>query len=184
MTFGMFLLPFLWVLNGFLAVLYLLADHALVVLLLPLLGWLALTTLKAQQPWTLAAGGLALAAAVFAPSVVAMFLLLMAGGSVALVRVEKFNPLALRWRITGGLALYALIGLGAALYETLAPLLTDPTLAQGQNYLNVLVSLALWLYPLGFLGMLAQALWVHPPLEGGTPEDILVRTRTRGRLER
>lgn len=173
------LLPFLWVLNGFLAVLYLLVDHALAVLLLPLVAWLTATAGKAQQRQTLTASLLALTAALLATQVVGVFLILMTGLGIAAIRDEKFNVTTRRWSTAGGIALYALIGLGAWLYTTLTPFLTDPTLAQGQNYINTLIALALWLFPLGFLGLLAQAIWVHPPLEG-TPEDLIVRTRTRG----
>lgn len=173
------LLPFLWVLNGLLAVLYLLVDHALAVLLLPLVAWLTATAPKVQQQPTLLASLLALAAALLATPVVGVFLILMTGLGLAAIHSEKFNVTTRRWSTAGGLALYALIGLGAWGYATLAPYLTDATLAQGQNYLSTIISLALWLFPLGFLGLLAQALWVHPPLEG-TPEDLIVRTRTRG----
>ncbi len=177
------LLPLYWLLNGFLAFLYLLGEHLLAVLLLPLLGWLTSTTEKAQQSWMLAASGLALAAALFAPTVVPIFLLLMTGGSLVIIKLEKFNPALMRWRATGGIALYALTGLGITLYQALAPLLTDPALAQGQNYLNVIIGLAIYLLPLGFLGMLAQAIWVHPPMSA-RPGEIITNIRTRGHQER
>ena len=81
-----------------------------------------------------------------------------------------------------GLALYALAGLGFTLYRDLGlgeSVLADPMMAQGANYLNAIIGIAMYVIPLGFLGMLAQAIWAHPPTPG-TPSDLITKVRTRG----
>ena len=98
------------------------------------------------------------------------------------VLLERFNAAALRWRAVGGIALYALMGLGFAAYQQLAPSLgaDDPLLSQGQRYLGILASIAMYFYPLGFLALLAQAIWVHPPL-AQSPEGLIHTIRSRGK---
>jgi len=181
MTPDTLLLPFLWLLNGILTLAYLTVEHLTVVLLAGPLYWLTATTEKAQRPWMMGAGGLALTAAMFGSPAVGIWLLGMAGSSVLAIRLEKFNPAALRWRVAGGLAGYALIGLGAAAYKLLVPLMmSDSFFAQGQVYLSTIVGVATIIAPVGFLGMLVQAVWAHPPLEG-SPEEMYSQIRTRGR---
>ena len=175
-------LPFLWVANGLLALLYLLAGRFLALLLLPALGWLAASAPGEQRPWTAVAAGLALLASTLAPQPVPALLLLMAFAGVVSVLLERFNSPALRWRSAGGIALYGLMGLGFAAYQQLAPTLgaNDPLLSQGQRYLGVLASIAMYFYPLGFLALLAQAIWVHPPLSH-SPEGLIHTIRSRGK---
>jgi len=175
------LFPFIWVINGLLALTYLTVEHITVVLLAFPLYWLISTTEKAQRPWMIGAGAMALAGAMFGSLAVGIWLLLMASASVLVIRLEKFNPHTLRWRVAGGIAAYALIGLGAAIYKLLAPsMMSDSFFAQGQVYLSTIVGVATIIAPVGFLGMLVQAVWAHPPLDG-TPEDMFSQIRTRGR---
>jgi hypothetical protein len=91
------------------------------------------------------------------------------------------NPLSTRWNVTRGLALYALSGLGFAAYQAFKPALGsgDPLLATGQSYLSILVSIAMYLFPVGYLGLLVQALFAHPPI--ANPEQLIQAIRTRGR---
>jgi hypothetical protein len=136
-----------------------------------------------QRAWGLAAGALTLLAGVLTPSPVPALLVLMTWMGLLAVRVEVYGPADLRWRVTQGLALYALMGLGFWLFEQYLAWSTafDPAtmlLSQGQSYLLVLANLALWGYPLGYLALLAQTLWAHPPV--GNPEGILTTIRTRG----
>ena len=174
-------LPFIWLLNGILVLTYLTVEHLSVVLLAFPLYWLIATTEKSQRPWMLGAGALALAGAMFGTPAVGIWLLLMTAASVLTIRLEKFNPATLRWRVAGGMAAYALIGLGAAIYKLMAPtLMSDSFLAQGQVYLSTIVGVATLIAPVGFLGMLVQAIWAHPPLEG-SPEEMYSQIRTRGR---
>ena len=176
------LLPFLWLLNGLLALLYLLAGRFLALLLIPCLAWLGATGPKEHRPWVASAAVLAIASAALSPQPVPLLTLVMAAAGIIAVLLERFNPIALRWRAAGGLALYALMGLGFTAYQTLAPAwnTSSPLLAQGQNYLSVLVSLAMWAYPLGYLALLAQAIWVHPPL-AQSPEAMIHTLRARGK---
>jgi len=175
------LLPFIWLLNGILALTYLTVEHITVVLLAFPLYWLISTTEKAQRPWMMGAVAMALAGGMFGTPAVGIWLLLMASASVLTIRLEKFNPDTLRWRAAGGIAAYALIGLGAAIYKLLAPsMMSDSFFAQGQVYLSTIVGVATIIAPVGFLGMLVQAVWAHPPLEG-SPEDMYSQIRTRGR---
>jgi len=181
MTTDSLLLPFTWLLNGILALAYLTVEHLTAVLLAFPLYWLISTTEKAQRPWMMGASALALAGGMFGSLAVSLWLLVMASASVMTIRLEKFNPHTLRWRVAGGIAAYALIGLGAAIYKLLAPsMMSDSFFAQGQVYLSTIVGVATVIAPVGFLGMLVQAVWAHPPLEG-SPEDMYSQIRTRGR---
>ena len=181
MTPDTLLLPFIWLLNGFLALAYLTVEHITVVMLAFPLFWLISTTEKAQRPWMMGASAMALAGAMFGSLAVGLWLLLMASASVLTIRLEKFNPHTLRWRVAGGIAAYALIGLGAAIYKLLAPAMaSDSFFAQGQVYLSTIVGVATIIAPVGFLGMLVQAVWAHPPLEQ-SPEEMYSQIRTRGR---
>jgi hypothetical protein len=175
------LLPFLWILNGFLMVLYLLTDHILVVLLTLPLFYLSLHAPREQRPWSVATSILALLAAAVSPLPVPVLLLLMAFAGLIATRLERMNPLAVRWNVTRGLALYALASLGYTAYQAFRPALGagDPLLASGQTYLSILISIAMYLLPVGYLGLLAQALFAHPPSD--SPERLIQTIRTRGR---
>jgi len=175
------LLPFLWLLNGLLTVVFLLAENFLALLLIPPLAWLLATAPGEQRPWSVAAAILALLCEALAPQPVPTLILLMAIAAVVGVLLERFNPAALRWRAVGGIALYALMGLGFAGYQLWTPSLgaSDPLLAQGQRYLGVLASIAMYFYPLGFLALLAQSIWVHPPLLQ-SPGGMIHTVRSRG----
>lgn len=176
------LLPLLWLANGLLAVLFTLAENALALLLLPPLAWLLSSSPSEQKAWVAAAAALALACAALSPQPVPALLLMMVLAGVAGVLLERFNTAALRWRAVGGIALYALMGLGFAGYQYLLPSLGagDPLLSQGQKYLGTLASIAMYFYPLGFLALLAQSIWVHPPL-AHNPETMIHTIRARGR---
>jgi len=181
MTLDTLSLPFIWLLNGILALAFLTVEHITVVLLCLPLFWLISTTEKAQRPWMMGAGAMALAGAMFGSLAVGIWLLVMASASVLTIRLEKFNPHTLRWRVAGGIAAYALIGLGAAIYKLLAPsMMSDSLFAQGQVYLSTIVGVATIIAPVGFLGILVQAIWAHPPLEG-SPEEMYSQIRTRGK---
>ena len=175
------LLPFIWLLNGFLTIVYLTVENAVVVILIPGLIWLLKLTPKAQQKWILITSLLAVIAGLFAPPVVGIWLMMMAYGSVLAIKLEKFNAESLSWRVISGISAYALIGVGFTLYTTMSSILIDPygTFAQGKGYLDIIISLAVFLGPLSFVGLLVQSLFAHPPLEG-TPEDIVYNVRTRG----
>ncbi len=178
------LLPFIWMLNGFLAVVYLTLENIVVVALIPGLIWLLSLVPKSQRYWMLATAVLAVAAGVAAPTVVSIWLLLMTYGSILAIKLEKFNQESLSWRILSGIAAYALIGIGFSLYSGLSSTLIDPygTFAQGKGYLDIIISIAVFLGPLGFIGLLVQSLFAHPPIEG-RPDEIVTTVRTRGRYD-
>lgn len=176
------ILPFLWVLNGLLALAYLLYGRILALLLILPLSWLGVTGPGEHRPWVAAAAGLSMASAALAPQPVPLLTLIMAISGIIAILLERFNPIALRWRAAGGLALYALMGLGFTAYQMLAPTwqIDSPLLTQGQTYLSVLISLAMWAYPLGYLALLAQSIWIHPPL-AQSPETMIHTLRARGK---
>ncbi len=148
---------------------------------------------SAQRIGVLAGGSVALLAAFLAPPPAPVLLAAMTLAGVCAVAVERFQPDGLRWRVVGGLALYA----GAALaYLAYSAYLSgvdaaawaeaiggqeqaQATLAQGRAFLNTLATWGLWLIlPLGFLSLLAQGLLAHPPV-GERPERTIARVRTR-----
>jgi len=173
------LLPFLWVLNGFLATLYVLVGHAPGMLALLAAFAAAYTAPTEQRRHAVAAAALLGSAALASPPLLAVFAALMAGLGAVAARLERFNPFALSWRVVGGLGLYGMMLWGFALYRALGGF-PDPEL--GVSYLDAIVRIAVYAYPLGFLALLAQALWVHPPLPAN-PEDLITTVRTRGRPE-
>ncbi len=173
----MWWLPLLWLVNGFLVTCYFLADHWPTVLAVPLAAWLLAGERRERRPLGLAALTAALAATVFAPNPVpyAVGLMLLAG-AVA-VQVERHDPLALRWQAYRALGLYGLIGLGFRLWRLLPADFTDPSLVTGMGYLDAIIGIAMYVYPLGYLALLAQSFFVHPPL--GRPEDVVREIRIR-----
>jgi hypothetical protein len=172
-------LPFVWIANGFLVLVWLAVDHLWVVLLVPLLGYAVLRAPEGQRSWTLAVALLSLLAGVAAPFPVALLLGIMVLAGLAAARIERLNPQNTHWTMVRGLALYALVGLGFSAYRTwLLPALDDPALVQGQAYLSAIASIALYLFPLGYLALLAQGLFVHPPVQGEA-DEILFTFRSR-----
>ncbi|MEP0806575.1 MAG: hypothetical protein HRF47_13895 [Chloroflexota bacterium] len=174
-------LPFIWLANGVLALLWLTLDNLWLVLLAPALGAAVLQAPANQQAWTLGVAVLSLAAGVAAPFPVAMLLLVMTLAGLAAKRLEKLNPQNIHWTLVRGLGLYSLIGLGYAAYRAwMIPAMSDPALLQGQAYLSAIASIALYLFPLGILALVAQGLFVHPPMQGEA-DEIIYRFRSRGK---
>ena len=185
---------FLWVINGFLYLVYLMAERIVILLLLPALYLFLFTrhTPDAQRPWAAAAGSLVIAASVLAPSPAGVMLLAMLVAAIISVNVEQMDPIDLRWRNMGGLALYSLISLGFWFYLTYlqaAPYGSSirgaaaQTLAQGGSYLAVIGAFAMYVVPLGYLALIAQRIWVHAPLGRG-PADMIHTIRGRGLEEK
>ena len=170
-----------YLLNGFLALLWLLFDHILLVLLLAPLIWLSYTSPDEQRSWSLVSSGLAVLASAVAPSPVPLLMLVMSLAGLLATRLEQFNAAAVRWNTVRGLALYSLAGLGFTLYQDLAARsISSPLLAQGQVYLSAIAAFAMYLIPLGFLALLAQTLWAHPPAPG-KPVEMIHTIRSRGK---
>jgi hypothetical protein len=168
-------------LNGFLAFLWLLLDHIFLVLLgIPLIG-LGTTTPKEQRSWILGTSALALLASAVAPAPVPLLLLLMAASGWLATRLEKFNTIAVYWNAARGLAIYSLAGLGFTAFQALASgMESSPWLAQGQVYLSSIAAFAMYLIPLGYLALLVQTLFAHPPIQG-KPGELIHTIRSRGK---
>jgi hypothetical protein len=170
-----------YLLNGFLALLWLLADHILLALLIPPLVWLSYTSPNEQRPWSLVSGVLAILASAVAPTPVPLLMLVMITAGLLATRLEQFNIATARWNTVRGLALYSLVGLGFTVYQDLTQASTgSPLLAQGQVYLSTIAGFAMYLIPLGYLALLAQTLWAHPPVPG-KPTDVIQTIRSRGK---
>ena len=147
-----------------------------------------------QRPWLLGVGVLITLAAFAAEAPAPMLLAVMTSAGLAAVYADRFNPDGLRWRVAGGLALYAAAALAAQLYRAYLNTLdalawaqalggqgeAAAALAQGRAFVDTLATWGLWLIlPLGYLSLLVQGLLVHPPLPA-TPEQVIRAVRTRG----
>ena len=171
-----------YLLNGFLALLWLLVDHILLVLLIAPLGWLAYSSPSEQRAWSLASGTLAILASAGAPSPVPLLMFVMAAAGLLATRLDQFNTSAARWNTLRSLALYSLVGLGYSAYQALLERSALAQPPQGQVFLSTIASFALYLIPLGYLALLAQSLWAHPPAPG-KPGDLIHTIRSRGKGE-
>ena len=201
----------IWELNGILALLYMLAEHlagvltagACALLLTPppwrtwppfLRGVQGQGWERRQWAWGLAVAILAVVAAFLAQPPAPALLAAMALAGALAVRVDRFNPDSLRWRVIAGLALYALATLAHLGYSAYLGHLdalawaealggqgeAAASLAQGRAFVDTLATWGLWLIlPLGYFSLLAQGLLVHPPLPA-TPEEVITAVRTRG----
>jgi hypothetical protein len=181
--------------NGFLALAYVLWERIAAIFTAAAMSYLILGAPPAQRTCITVTAMLAALAALFSPPPVPLIMAVMAlAGAVAVWR-DTFNPENLRWRITGGLALYALAALGYLAYSryldgvdamTWAKTLggegqAAAALAQGRAFINTLATWGLWLIiPLGFFSLLAQSLFIHPP-GPQEPGDLITTIRTRGR---
>jgi hypothetical protein len=170
-----------YLLNGFLGLLWLLVDHILLALLIAPLAWLCYSSPDEQRPWAFSAAGLAVLASALAPSPVPLLMLIMAVAGLIATYLEQFKAAAARWNTVRGLALYSLAGLGFTIYQDLAVRSTESSLLlQGQVYLSAIAAFAMYLIPLGFLALLAQTLWAHPPAPG-KPAEMIHTIRSRGK---
>ncbi len=183
---------FLWLLNGFLAVAYLLWGRILVILLLVPLVWMyvKMPSLCGEffrpelRPWLAVSSIFWLVSSIFAPSPVPLFLLLMASVSLIVIYLEKFNPAETYWTIISGMTIYALGGIGFAIFiqytesASASDRIVALYLGQGQNYIGILAGFALYMIPLVYIGMLVRGLLVHAPIR--KPQEIARQVRTRG----
>lgn len=180
------LLPFVWVLNGLLALVWLAVDNLALVLLIPALVWLYLllgqrlheAQARRMRQVLLPAGGLALAAALIAPNPAPYLVAGLAGVGGFVMRVDNYRPDESAWETIQNLILYALVGLGArVLFWALENQAAD-NLATGVNYLAVLASFALWGMPIAQAGLLIKNLLAHAPT-GADPRTVIERARER-----
>jgi hypothetical protein len=172
-----------WVLNGLLVVVYFAVEHLAVILLSASAALFIYTSPVEQRQAAVGSSLLAVLAALLAPLPVPLLLLAMAASAWATVLSEKYNPADQRWGIIRAISLYALAGLGYAAYRNfgLANLVTsDPMLAQGAGYLNTIIGIAMFIFPLSSIAMSMQGILAHPPAPGGSPEKLVTTIRTRG----
>jgi hypothetical protein len=186
----------IWFLNGLLAVLYTLLDNGLILLLFFPLIWLALTAVDEQRLWVAAMGALVVITAFVVPAPIPLILVVMSWAGAIAIRTDHFNPIALRWRVNGSLALYALTAIGFTAYAAYASRLSLDTwssvvssgeassvISQGRSFLNTIAIWGLWIImPVGYLAILLQDVFVHPPTPK-TPAEMIHTVRARGRDE-
>jgi hypothetical protein len=173
----------IWILNGFLVLLYAAVEQWAFLVLAALASVILFRAPGEQRPRTLGALGLALAAGLIAPFPVPYFLLAVALAAIVMPTIEHYNRPAIQWQGVGALGLYALIGLGFSLWRYLRigqSLASDPMMAQGSVYLNAIIGIAMYIFPIGFLAWSAKSVWAHPPAPG-TPGQIINTIRTRGK---
>jgi hypothetical protein len=180
----------IWLVNGVLIIAYISIERIVTLALLPALWLFIRDTRRAHYPWALAAGASAAAAGILAPSPAPMLLLVMVLAAFGAVKIEKFDPVDLRWRSIGAIALYSLIGIGFWAYAAMVggnPLLTvgtqvagpaAQTIAQGSSYVGLIAGFAMWVVPVGYLVLIAQRIWIHAPL-GQSPEQMINTVRNR-----
>lgn len=174
---------FIWVVNGFLTVIFFSAGQLYSISLAVSSAFFALTAPMEQKTWTIASSILCLLASLLAPSPAPLFLLVMAVMGWGAVYIEKYNRISQHWTAVRGQSLYALLSLGYAAWKAVgigSVSATDPAMTQGVNYLNVLIGIALYIFPIGFMGWVAQSIWAHPPAPAA-PEDLISVVRSRGK---
>ncbi|MCE2467236.1 MAG: hypothetical protein J4G06_04365 [Caldilineaceae bacterium] len=178
----------LWWLNGLLAVLWTALDNG------PLLTTFGVSAFMVrmhpseprQRAWLWAACLLSALAAGLAPAPVPVLMAVMAVAGVLAVRLDRFNPEALRWRVAGGLTLYALASLGYLAYSHYLGVVDARQWAaqlggatHASRTLEQLATWGLWLIlPLGYMSLLVQGLLIHPPTS--SPVETINTVRTRG----
>ena len=173
----------MWTINGFLVIVYYAVEHIQTLALAVAAILFVVYTSQEQRVWAVGSGVLAILASLFAPAPVPLFLLVMSLAGWAGQWLEQYNKPANHWNTIRGQALYALAGLGFALYRNFglgSSIASDPMMSQGAGYLNALIGISMYVIPLGWLAMLTQSIWAHPPAQG-TPDALITTIRTRGK---
>jgi len=173
----------IWTINGFLVIVYYAVEHTQTIVLAAAAILFAVYAAKEQKIWAIGSGTLAILASLAAPAPVPLFLLLISLAGWAAQWLEQYNKPAQHWNTIRGQALYAVAGLGFALYRNFglgSSIASDPLMSQGAGYLNALIGISMYVIPLGWLAMLTQSIWAHPPAQG-TPDALITAIRTRGK---
>lgn len=182
-----------WLANGGLVAAFWLLDHGLPLAAMPAFALVVAGARVEQRALALAAGCLSLLAATCVPAPIPLIILAMVWAGVGAVARDKYNPDMLRWRVIGGLAMYAIAALAwtgySAYVSTLSPeqwasmFAADEaasTIAQGRSFLSTISVWGLWVVvPLGYFSLLAQGIFVHPPLTA-SPSRVIHSVRARG----
>lgn len=173
----------IWTINGFLVIIYYAVDHFQNIVLAIAIILFADKASKEQKVWVVGTSTMAILASLFAPAPVPLFLLVMSLAGWAGHWLEQYNKPAQYWNTIRGQALYSIAGLGFALYRNFglgSSIASDPLMSQGAGYLNALIGISMYVIPLGWLAMLTQSIWAHPPAQG-TPDALITTIRTRGK---
>lgn len=172
-----------WVLNGFLVLLYVAFERLAFLLQVGLSVALFSLARPEYRQSTFATLGLALVAGLFTPFPVPMFLSLMTASAFFVTYTEKYDPAAAFWNAVQNLGIYSGAGLLYAVWRSFGYQYfsagADPAIAQGLGYLTTISGIGMIVLPVGFMGWAAKNLWAHPPAIG-TPAEIF-DIRTRGR---
>ena len=186
-------LPFLWLLNGFLALAYIMFEHLLSLLMLGPLIWMytAIPGVAGEfysnrlRPALLLAAAISLTASILAPMPVPFALFLMALVGSIVFKAEKYRPDEAMWTMARGMILYSLVGIGYFAFSTYLELVppsyepgTQGVLVKGQQYLSVIIAIALYGSPILYIGYLLKGFLAHPP--SGDPMEIVDTVRTGG----
>ena len=172
-----------WAINGFLVIIYLAVEHVATILLFGSAAAFVAYTPKEQRAWATGSSALAITSSLIGSFPVPLFLLVISLAGWAGQWLEQYNKPSQRWNTIRAQALYSLAGLGYTAYQNLGwanALTSDPSMAQGAGYINTILAIAMYVMPLGFLVMLAQSIWAHPPAPG-KPHEIITAVRTRGK---
>ena len=179
--------------NGFLVLTYVIWEHAAALLTLGAFLYLIWGAPAGQRAWMIGAAALALIVAFLAPAPAPFLLAAMSVAGALAVALDRFNPDSLRWRVTGGLTLYALAALAHLGYSSYLAGVdaaawaqaiggtgeASAALAQGRAFVQTLATWGLWLIlPLGYFSLLAQVLLAPPPLSA-RPDELITSVRTR-----
>jgi hypothetical protein len=180
-------------LNGLLALLYVLWEHGAALVAATGCLYLLFHAPGVQRPWITGMTLLVVIAAFLTPAPVPFLVAGMALIGAGAVKLDRFNPDLLRWRVVGALAIYAAAALAYLAYGTYLTGIdaaawasaiggqaeAQATLSQGRSFLNTLATWGLWLIlPLGYLSLLVQGVLAHPPV-AVRPADMITSVRTR-----
>ncbi len=172
-----------WVLNGFLVLLYSAVQSLPFFVQAGLSVALFFQARPEYQRSTFITLALSLVAGLFAPNPVPVFLSVMSASAIFVSVTEKYNPAAAFWNSVQNLGIYSGAGLLYAFWRAFGYQFfsanADPAIAQGLGYLNTIAGIGMIILPVGFVGWAAKNLWAHPPAIG-TPREIF-DIRTRGR---
>lgn len=182
-------LPFLWALNGVLALIYILTENLMTLALLAVLTWMVFSLKKFANEYyaerikvfLLVAAVLSLLMSVIAPAPAPFFLVAMPlFAMVALhLGLSRTNPADIFWSYAqidllynGAIILFMFLesdlgkssGTSGAMY-----------LMQGQNYIGLLGGIALYGIPVFFMASLAKEYLAHKPQPD--PGDLLTTIR-------
>jgi hypothetical protein len=182
-------LPFLWALNGVLAILYILAENLLTVGLLGVLIWMLLSLkpfanayyAERIKVFLLVTTVVSLVMSVIAPSPAPFFLLVMPlFAMISLyMGLSRTNPADIFWNYAQTALIYnGAIVLFMFLENNLGQ--TSGTsgemyLLQGQNYVGLMGGIAMYGIPVFFMASVAKEYLAHKPQQD--PNDLLTTIR-------